>query len=62
VEASSRLQRWLLDPLGRLVARLADTIGRVIASRRRRQASLDYSLSSGAQRRGLIDNTERNWP
>jgi cardiolipin synthase len=46
VEAISRVQRWLLDPFGRLVARLADTMSRVIASRRRRQASLDYSLSS----------------
>ena len=36
VQASSRLQKWLLDPLGRLVARLADAISRVIASRRRR--------------------------
>jgi hypothetical protein len=34
-EASSRAQRWLLDPLGRLVARLADAIGRTIAGGRR---------------------------
>ena len=46
VEANSRLQRWLLDPLGRLVARLADAISRVIASRRRRQASTEHSVSS----------------
>lgn len=52
VEASSRLQIWLLDPLGRLVARLADTMSRVMASRRRRQASLDHSFSSRTQRRG----------
>ncbi len=45
VEAGSRVHRWLLDPLGRLVARLADTIGRVIASRRRRQSSPDYAFS-----------------
>lgn len=36
VEASSPLQRWLFDPLGRTVARLADSLGRVLASRRRR--------------------------
>ncbi len=39
VEANSRLQRWLLDPLGRIIARLAGTMSRVIASRRRRRAS-----------------------
>jgi cardiolipin synthase len=31
VEASSRLRRWLLDPFGYLVARLADGVSRVIA-------------------------------
>jgi cardiolipin synthase A/B len=36
VEASSRLQRWLLDRLGRLVARLTAAISRVIASRSQR--------------------------
>ena len=46
VDASSRLRRWLLDPFGRLVARLAGTISRVIASRRRRQASRYDALSS----------------
>jgi cardiolipin synthase A/B len=45
VEASSRLQRWLLDPLGLLVARLAKAISGVIASRRQRQTSPDYSKS-----------------
>lgn len=34
IEASSRLRRWLLDPFGLLVARLAEAIGRLIASRR----------------------------
>ncbi len=37
VETSSRLHRWLLDPLGRLVARLVDAMSRVIARRRRRE-------------------------
>lgn len=46
VEASSRTKRWLLDPLGRLLARLADSASRVIASRRRRQTSRDYSRSA----------------
>ncbi|MCX4239228.1 phospholipase D-like domain-containing protein [Paraliomyxa miuraensis] len=32
LEASSRLRRWLLDPLGWLVVRLADAISRMIAS------------------------------
>jgi cardiolipin synthase len=62
VEAGSWLHRWMLDPLGRLVARLADTIGRVIASRRRRQTSPDYSFSSGAVHRGLADAEGRNRP
>ena len=38
VEASTWLHRWLLDPLGRLVARLVDMMGVVIASRTRRKA------------------------
>ena len=37
VEANSRLHRWLFDPLGRLVARLAEAISRAIASRRQRE-------------------------
>jgi cardiolipin synthase A/B len=49
VEASSRLRRWLLDPLGRGVARLAEASSRLIAGRKRRQASRDYSLSSAAR-------------
>jgi cardiolipin synthase A/B len=52
VEASSRLQMWLLDPLGRLVARLADTMSRIMASRRRRRASRERSFTSRAWRRG----------
>jgi cardiolipin synthase len=36
VEACSRLQRWLLEPLGRLVVRVAGAVGRLITSRRRR--------------------------
>jgi cardiolipin synthase len=36
VEAGSLLHRWLLDPLGRLVARLAHALSRVIARRRPR--------------------------
>lgn len=38
-ESTLRLQRWLLDPLGRLVARVADVIGRLMASRRRRKGA-----------------------
>ena len=51
VEANSWLHRWLLDPLGSIVARLADTTSRVIASRRLRQASRDQYLSSRIQHR-----------
>jgi cardiolipin synthase A/B len=57
VEASSRLQRWLLDPLGRFVARLADAFSRVIASRRRRHASPDYALSSRTPLRRLTEKS-----
>ncbi|MBI5534112.1 MAG: cardiolipin synthase B [Deltaproteobacteria bacterium] len=35
VEAGSRLHRWLLDPLGRVIARLTDTLSRAMASRKR---------------------------
>jgi cardiolipin synthase len=38
VEASTWRHRWLLDPLGRLVARLADMIGVIIARRKRRKS------------------------
>jgi hypothetical protein len=43
VGASSRWQRWLLDPFGRLVVRMADTGSRVIAGRRRRLAAPDHA-------------------
>jgi cardiolipin synthase len=52
VEAGSWLRRWLLDPLGRIVARLAEATSRVIANRKRRRASPDYS---GRRRR------EKKW-
>jgi cardiolipin synthase A/B len=45
VEASSRVQMWLLDPVGRLAARLADALGRVMASRGGLQSSPDYYYS-----------------
>lgn len=38
VDAGSRLRRWLLDPLGFLVARLAEATSRLLVSRRRRGA------------------------
>ncbi len=46
VGTSSRSQRWLLDPIGRLVARFADAISRVVASRTPRLAPAGYSSSS----------------
>ncbi len=55
LEASSRLRRWLLDPLGWLVARLAGAISRVIVSRKRRRASTDYSVSAAAPDRSPAD-------
>jgi cardiolipin synthase len=51
VESGSRLHTLMLDPLGRVIARLADTASRLIASRRQRQASLDRFLSALARRR-----------
>jgi cardiolipin synthase len=50
VEAGSRLRRWLLDPLGRIVARLAEAFGRVIANRKRRRASPDLSKTGRRSR------------
>jgi cardiolipin synthase len=50
VEAGSWLRRWLLDPLGRIVARLAEAFGRVIASRKRRRASPDLSKTGRRSR------------
>ena len=46
VEACSWTQRWLLDPFGRFVARMADTLSRIIASRKQRRASPNYAFSS----------------
>jgi len=62
VEASSWLQRWLLDPIGRLVVRVVDALSRLIASRQRRRASPDHSLPAVAQRSGLADGERRNLP
>ena len=45
VEATTRTQRWLLDPVGRLLTRLAEATSRVIASRRRRRTSSSHSRS-----------------
>jgi len=45
VEACSLLQRWLFDPLGRIVARLADAISRVVVSRKRRRGAPDFALA-----------------
>lgn len=41
VEAGSWVRRWLLDPLGVLVARLAEALSRVLASRRQRRLPPD---------------------
>jgi hypothetical protein len=45
MEASTWPHRWLFDPLGRLVARLADMIGVIITSRKRRKAWSQKAVS-----------------
>jgi cardiolipin synthase len=64
LETMSRTRRWLLDPLGRFVARFADTISRVIASRKRRRASTDYFVSAAAtdEDRGPADTSTKDDP
>jgi hypothetical protein len=61
-EASSWLHRWLLDPLGRLVARLANTMSRLIARRKRHQPSSRDSFSLRTLYRGLADAEGRHRP
>ncbi|MHC4984205.1 MAG: phospholipase D-like domain-containing protein [Planctomycetota bacterium] len=51
VEASSWVRRWIFDPLGRLIARLADAVSRLIATRRQRRAPPDYPGSSRTDHR-----------
>jgi cardiolipin synthase len=41
VDVSSRRRRWLLDPLGRFVARLADAMTRVMARRKHHHTQID---------------------
>jgi cardiolipin synthase A/B len=50
VEASTWLHRWLLDPLGRLVARVVNMTSVVIASRKRRKAWSQKSIVVGLRR------------
>jgi cardiolipin synthase A/B len=45
-EASTWQQRWLFDPLGRLVARLVNMIGVVIASRKRRKTQTKEAVGT----------------
>ena len=54
IAASSWLQSWLLGPFGRIVARLADAIGRVIATRRQRTEfrTLESRLPTARSRSG----------
>jgi cardiolipin synthase len=58
VEAGSRLRRWLLDPFGRLVARLAEAFSRVIASRRRRRTPPSTEKSARLDQRALPPPSE----
>jgi len=43
--AGSWLRRWLFDPLGRIVTRLAKAVSHVIVGRKQRLASIDASYS-----------------
>ena len=58
VDASSWLRRWLLDPIGRIVARLADAISRVVVSRKRRRRALDFALELPTPGRALPERDE----
>ena len=51
IEAGSFVRRWLLDPLGRLVARFAVALSGLIASRRRHKARLDDARSEPSRPR-----------
>lgn len=44
VEAVSRYQRWILDPFGRILARIADKTSRAIVGRRRRKYAKSQTL------------------
>jgi cardiolipin synthase len=46
-EASTWHQRWLFDPLGRLVARFVNMVGVVIASRKRRKTQTGEATITG---------------
>jgi cardiolipin synthase len=68
-EASTSLHRWLFDPLGRLVARLVDMVGVVIARRKQLNpgdASLEAQSIDGIHAGGLArgieakDHTDRH--
>ena len=56
VDASSWLRRWLLDPLGRIVARLADAVSRVVASRKRRRGAPDFALALQSPSHALAES------
>jgi cardiolipin synthase len=53
VEASSRLARWLLHPIGLLVARVAEAVSRIITSTRRVRSWPGRAASLRAGRRVL---------
>ncbi len=46
VQTHSPWQRWLLDPLGRLIVRIADKFSRMIVSRRRRKHAAHPGLKA----------------
>jgi cardiolipin synthase len=55
VEASSWLRTWLLDPLGRFIARLADAISRIVVSRKGRRGAPDFALALHSPTHALAD-------
>jgi hypothetical protein len=58
VDANSWLRRWILDPLGRMVARLADAISRVVVSRKQRRGAPDFGLEVPTPGRALPEGDE----
>lgn len=55
IEQQSWIQRWLLDPFGRLVAKLADATSRIVASRHQRGVGSSRSI---ARRQSRIDRRD----
>jgi cardiolipin synthase len=55
-DASSWLRRWLLDPFGRIVARLAEAASRVVVGRKRRRGGADFARALQSPSNALAEN------